>query len=77
MFVDEVYFHEVVDVPFSAFFAGVAFVVEELSEANVFGGMLHFEMVSVEPEFACADIEVIDGSAGDVGLVWVVFERET
>ena len=77
VFVDEVYFHEVVDVPFSAFFAGVTFVVEELSEVNVFGGMLHFEVVLVEPEFACADIEVIDGSAGDVGLVWVVFERET
>ena len=77
VFVNKVYFNAVVDVPLPAFFARVAFVVEELSEANVFGGMLHFEMVSVEPEFACADIEVIDGSAGDVGLVWVVFERET
>ena len=72
VFVDEVYFHEVVDVPLSAFFAGVTFVVEELSEINVFGGMLHFEVVLVEPEFACADIEVIDGGACDVGLLWVL-----
>ena len=79
MFVDEVYFHEIVDVPFSAFFAGVTFVVEKLPEVNVFGGMLHFEVVLVEPEFACADVEIINGGAGDIGEsgFGFVFERET
>ena len=72
LFVNEVDPNEVVDVPFSAFFAGVAIVMEKLSEVNIFGGMLHFEVVLVEPEFACADIEVIDGCTGDVRVVWVL-----
>ena len=72
MFVDEVDLDEVVDVPFTAFFARVAFVVEELSEVHAFGGVLHFEVVLVEPEFACANLEVVDGGACDVGLVLVL-----
>lgn len=79
VFVNKVYFNEVVDVPLSTFFARVTLVVEKLPEVNVFGGMLHFEVVLVEPEFACADVEVIDGGAGDVGESGsgFVFERET
>ena len=57
------------DLSLSPFFSGIAFLMKELSEVNIFGGMLHFEVVLVEPEFACADVEVVDGSAGDVGLV--------
>ena len=56
MLVDEVYFHEIVDVPLSAFFARVTFVVEKLPEVNIFGGMLHFEVVLIEPEFARTEI---------------------
>ncbi len=79
MFVDEVYFHEIVDVPFSAFFAGVTLVVKKLSEVNIFGGVFHFEVVLVEPEFAGTNVEVIDGGAGDIGEsgFGFVFERET
>ena len=72
MFVNEVDLDAVADIPFSAFFTRVTLIVEELSEVNVFGGVLHFEVVLVEPEFACANIEIVDGGAGDVGLVWVL-----
>jgi len=39
--------------------------------------MLHLKVVLIEPEFTSANVEVVDGGAGDVRLVWIVFERKT
>ena len=47
-------------------------ILVRLKEVNKLGGMLHFEMVCVKPEFALADVEVVDGCAGDVWVVWVL-----
>ena len=72
LFVDVIYLHKAVNVQFSAFFAWITLVVEVFAEVYGFGGMLHVKVVSVEPEFALADVEVVDGGACDGGVVWVL-----
>ena len=69
MFVNEIYFDEIVDVPLSAFFARVTFVVEVLPKVNGLRGVFHLKMVLIEPEFASANVEVVYGGAGDVRVV--------
>ena len=50
----------------------ITFSCRCLPRVNFFGGVLHFEMVSVEPEFAFADVEVVYGCACDVWVLWVL-----